>query len=82
MYQQSHPASKAFQFWRTQERHCMIRVRSLLSMRYMLLEYSFEPTPYSRAPGTVGSAKIIGLSIEGYSHTRTRNNRFDEREQD
>ena len=42
-----HPASRAFislaQFWRTRERICLNRVRCLLSMRGMLLGYSFEP---------------------------------------
>ena len=34
-------------FWRTQERLCMKRVRSFLSIRGMLLGYSFEPRPNS-----------------------------------
>ena len=42
-----HPVSRAFLslawFWRTQERHCLNRVRSLLSMRRMLLGYSSKP---------------------------------------
>ena len=44
-----HPASRAFlllaRFWRSRERLCMNRVRSLLSMRSMLPGYSFEPRP-------------------------------------
>ena len=48
-------------FWRIRERLCMTRVRSLLSMRGMLLGYSFKPRPYSRALGIAGSVKTIGL---------------------
>ena len=55
------------------------RVRSLSSMRYMLLGYSFEPRPYSRALGTAGSVMTIGLSINGCSHSK---NQFDDRELD
>ena len=41
----------------------MNRVRSLLSMHCMLLGYRFEPRPYIRALGTVGSVMIIGSSV-------------------
>ena len=44
-----HPASRAFlllaRFWRSRERLCMNRVRSLLNMRCMLPGYSLEPKP-------------------------------------
>ena len=68
-------------FLRTRERLYINRVRSLLSMRYMLLGYSFEPRPYtnSHALGTTGSVMTIGLSINGCSHSK---NQFDERELD
>jgi len=46
---ENHPASRAFlslaRFWRTCERFCMNRGRSLLSMRGTLLRYSFQPRP-------------------------------------
>ena len=45
----------------------------------MLLGYSFEPGPNSRALGTAGSVMTIGLSINGLSHAK---NQFDERKQD
>ena len=32
-------------FWHSRERLCMNRVRSLLSMRFMLTGYSLEPKP-------------------------------------
>ena len=44
----------------------------------MLLAYSFEPRPNSRALGTAGSVMTIGLSINGFSHAK---NQFDERKQ-
>lgn len=50
----SHPASD-----------CMNQVKSLLSMRGMLLGYGLEPRPTSRALGTEGSAMTTGLSING-----------------
>ena len=71
-----HPASRATRFWRrTQERLCMNQVRSLLSMRCMLLEgYSFEHRPYRRALVTTGSVMIIDLSIIlGSSHLKKKN---------
>ena len=44
-----HHASRAFlllaPFWRSRERLCMNRVRSLLNMRCMLPGYSLEPMP-------------------------------------
>ena len=67
------------QFWRTQERLCMTRVRSLLSMRGMFLRYSFGPRPNDSAPATAGSLMTIGLSIKVFSHPK---NQFDERKQD
>ena len=57
----------------------MTHVRSLLSMRGMLLGYSFKPRPNSRALGMAGSIMSIGLSINGCSHSR---NQFDGRQQD
>ena len=44
--------------------------RSLLSMRCMLLRYSLEPWPNSRALGTAGSVMLIDLSIKGCSHSK------------
>ena len=42
---ENHPASRAFlslaRFWRTSEKFCMNRGRSLWSMRGTLLRYSF-----------------------------------------
>ena len=85
-----HPASRTFlllaRFWRSRERLCMNRVRSLLNMRCMLPRYSLEPKP--NMPdlaailvfhGTAGSIITIGLSLNGRSHWK---NRFDERKQD
>ena len=43
------------------EKDCLNRVKSLLSMRFMLLGYSFEPRPNSRALGTAGSVMTIAL---------------------
>ena len=48
-------------FWRIRERLCMTRVRCLLSMRGMLLRYSFKSRPYSRALGIAGSVETIGF---------------------
>ena len=86
----THPASRAFlllaRFWRSRERLCMNRVRSLLNMRCMLPGYSLEPKP--NMPdlaatlvfhGTAGSIITFILSLKGRSHW---NNRFDERKQD
>ena len=45
--------------------------RSLLSMRCLLLRYNLEPRLLnSRALGTVTSVMIIGLSINGCSHSK------------
>ena len=41
-----------------------------LSMRDMLLGYSFEPRPNKRVIGTAGSVMTIGLSIKGCSHSK------------
>ena len=69
-----HSASRVFlslvRFWRTRERLCMNRVRSLLSMRGMLLGYSFEPRPSIRPLGIAYSVMTIGLSINGCSHSK------------
>ena len=57
------------------------RVKSLLSFRGMLLEYSLEPRPNIRALGTAGSVMNIVLSINGCSHTKpslTRENKSPE----
>ena len=61
-------ASGAFQnFWRSRENLCMNRVRSLLSMRYLLQGYISEPRPNSRDLRTKGSVKrFAGLSIYRY----------------
>ena len=48
----------------------MNRVRSLLSMRCMLLGDSFEPRPNNHALGTTDSVMTIGLSINGCSHSK------------
>ena len=68
------PVSRAFLslalFWRTQERHCLNRVRSLLSMRRMLLGYCFEPRPNIGLLSTAGSDMTIGLLINGCSHSK------------
>ena len=71
-----HPASRAFlllaRFWRSRERLCMNRVRSLLNMRCMLPGYSLEPK--SNMPdlaailvfhGTAGSIITIGFVTKG-----------------
>ena len=67
-----HPASRAFlllaRFWRSRERLCMSRVRSLLNMRCMLPGYSLEPKPnmpdltaFLVFHGTAGSIIAIGF---------------------
>ena len=62
---QSHPAIRAFlslpRFWCTRKIE-KNREKSLLSMCCMLLGYSFEPRPNSRAMGTAGSVMIIGFA--------------------
>ena len=52
------------QFWGTRDRLCKNRVTSLLSMRCMLLRYSFGLRPNSRALGTAVWVITIGLSIK------------------
>ena len=54
----------------------MNRVRSLLSMRCLLLGYSFKPRPNIRALGTAGSVMTTRLTINGCSHSK---NLFDEK---
>ena len=46
------------------------RGRSLLSMRDMLLGYSFEPRPNSRALSIADSVMTIGFSIDRCSHSK------------
>ena len=57
-------------FWRSHERLC---IRSLLSMRGMLLRYSFEPRPKGRVLVSLGSVMTIDQSINGCSHSEKRN---------
>ena len=54
----------------------MNRVRSLLSMRCLLLGYSFKPRSNIRALGTAGSVMTTRLTINGCSHSK---NLFDEK---
>ena len=81
----SHPARRVFlslaNFWCTRERICMNRVRSLLSMRCMLLGYSFEPRPNSHVLATADTVMTISLSINRGAHSKKQ---FDncQREQD
>ena len=77
---QSHPVNRSNRAFLSLARFCctgqslgMNRVKSLLSMCCILLGYSFESRPNSRAVGTAGSVLIIGLS---------RKNQFDARKQD
>ena len=56
--------------WCTRQSLCMNGVKSLLSLCCMLLGYSFEFSPNSRAAGTAGSVLIIGLSRKKTSLTR------------
>ena len=51
----------------------MNEVRSLLSMRGMLVGYSFEPRPNSRVLATAGSVMIITLSLNGSSYSKKKN---------
>ena len=71
-YSLTHPSSRAFlslsRFCLSRQRLCLNWVWSFLSMRGMLLGYSFEPSPYRRVLDTAGSAITIGLSINGCSH--------------
>ena len=43
----------------------------------MLLGYSFDYRPNSSALGTAGSVMIIGLSINGSSHSKKPENKID-----
>ena len=56
--------SRAFllltRFWRSRERLCMSRVRSLLSMRCMLPGYNFEPR--LKCLASVRSRRYLGFS--------------------
>ena len=77
---QSHPVNRSNRAFLSLARFCctgqslgMNRVKSLLSMCCILLGYSFESRPNSRAVGTAGSVLIIGLS---------RKKQFDARKQD
>ena len=54
----------------TRERLYMNRLRSLLSMRGILLGYSFKPRPNSWLLATAGSVMTIGLSINGCWHSK------------
>ena len=63
----SHPASD-----------CMNQVRSLLSMRGMLLGYGFEPRPNNHA---IQRARL-SASVYQSTDTRTRLNLIDGRKQD
>ena len=47
------------------EKDCTNQGSFLLSMRFMLLRYSFEFRPNNHALGTEGSVMIIGLSKKG-----------------
>ena len=64
-------------FWRTQERLCIMnRVRSLLSMRCMLLGGSFEPRPNNHALGTTGSVMTISKKLVWRGKTRLNSPEF------
>ena len=56
------------------EKDCINQIRPLLSLRPMLLGYSFEPRPKSRLLATAGSVMAISLSINLCSHSRKKNN--------
>ena len=77
-----HPGSRALlslvRFWRTRKSLCMNRVKSLLSLRYMLLAVLI-PGLQIAALGTAGSVMTSGLSLNGCSHSK---NQFEERKQD
>ena len=60
-------------FGRTRERLCINRVTSLLSMRDVLLGYSFPARPYNRVFGRVGSFMTTGLSMNGISWSIKKN---------
>ena len=77
-----HPGSRALlslvRFWLTRKSLCMNRVKSLLSLRCMLLAVLI-PGLQIAALGTAGSVMTSGLSLNGCSHSK---NQFDERKQD
>ena len=56
-------------FWRSHERLC---IRSLLSMRGMLLRYSFEPRPKGRVLVTLVLVMTIDQSINGCSYSEKK----------
>ena len=56
-------------FWRNHERLC---IRSLLSMRGMLLRYSFEPRPKGRVLVTLVLVMTIDQSINGCSYSEEK----------
>ena len=58
------------QFPNSQDRLCMNRVRSLLSLRCTLLGYSFKPWPNSSVLAIAGLVLTIALSINGSSHSK------------
>ena len=70
------PCKQRLSVFVTRETLCIIRIRSLLSMRCMLLGYSFESRPNSRALYTtalyyytgLSSVMTTGLSINRGSH--------------
>ena len=47
------------------EKDCINQVSFLLSMRFMLLRYSFEFRPNNHVLGTEDSVMIIGVSKKG-----------------
>ena len=55
-----HPASR---FWGTREKLSLRKIRSLLSIRFMLLGYIFKPRANSRALSTEGSVMSLDLII-------------------
>ena len=65
--------------WRSLKKECMIRVRSLLSMRCLLLGYSFDLRPNSHALGTAAVVLTIGLTITA---ARTRKTSWIRKKQD
>ena len=75
------PCKQRLSVFVTRETLCIIRIRSLLSMRCMLLGYSLEPRPNSQAPATAGSVMTTGLSVNRGLHPKktclTRENKID-----
>ena len=66
-------------FWRNHERLCIC---SLLSMRGMLLRYSFKPRPKGSVLVTLGSVMTIDQSINGCSYSEKKKTVSRERAQD